>query len=241
MTSGHTLQTKDKKLKAISLILLAGLVVYLSIKMFTSSLYSLQTELFLGDWQNKTNSATEITFTPDNQAWLNANQAAENAINAYPTNNAFLHENAGKVHQWQTYSQPYGDENSTANREQALQAFREQALITPKWPKAWLNLLNIKIELNQYDQEFYNAFTMAKTTANQNPEVSTQFTVLSIQAWSNVNNPTKNQILKNIVNEASLSKNNSQNLKPLLQAYDLLTVSCIYARAIKENTYELCK
>lgn len=229
------------KFKAISLILLAGLVVYLSIKMFTSSLYALQTDLFLSDWQNKANSATEITFTPNNLAWLNANQAAQNAINAYPTKNAFLQESAGKVYQWHTYSQPYGDANSTENREQALQAFREQTLITPQWPKAWLNVLAVKIELNQYDDEFYNAFTMAKTTANQNPEVSTQFTLLSIQAWSNVNNPTKNQILKNITHEASLGKKQSKDLKPLLQAYNLLGVSCIYARAIKENTYELCK
>ena len=236
-----TEMTSTTKVKAISLILLAGLVVYLSIKLFLSSLYSLQTDLFLSNWQNKANSGTEITFIPNEQAWLNANQAATNAINTHPTNHAFLHENAGKIYQWQTYSQPYGDVNSTENRLKALQAFREQTLITPKWPKAWLNLLNIKIELNQYDDEFYNAFTMAKSTANQNPEVSTQFTILSIQAWSNVNNSTKNQILKNIVNEASLSKNNSQDLKALLQAYDLLTVSCIYTRAIKENTFELCK
>lgn len=236
-----TQMTSITKVKAFSLILLACLVVYLSIKMFNSSLYALQTDLFLSDWQNKASSATEITFTPDNQAWLNANQAAEHAINAYPTSNAFLQESAGKVYQWQTYSQPYGDENSTENRLKALQAFREQTLITPKWPKAWLNLLSIKIELGQYDQEFYNAFNMARTTANQNPEVSTQFTLLSIQAWSNLNNPTKSKVLRMIINEASLSKNNSQNLKPLLQAYELLTVSCIYAKAIKENTFELCK
>jgi|GEM_PF-7078694 len=233
--------TSTTKLKAISLMLLAGLVITISVQMFASSLYSLQTNLFLNDWQNKAVTEKEITFTPTDQAWQNANQAATNAINTHPTNHAFLQESAGKVYQWQTYSQPYGDVNSTENRLKALQAYKEQTLITPKWPKAWLNLLNIKIELNQYDDEFYNAFTMAKTTANQNPEVSTQYTVLSIQAWSNVNNPTKNQILKNIVNEATLGKKQSQDLKPLLQAYDLLTVSCIYARAIKESTYDLCK
>lgn len=228
------------KLKAISLILLAGLVIYVSIKMLLSSLYGLQTNLFLEDWQNKATTTDQIAFKPNDQAWLNANQASQKAINMSPVDNAFLQETAGKVYQWKTYDQPFGDQASQNNREQALKAFRKQTQITPKWPKAWLNLLALKIELNQYDDEFYNAFTMAKTTANQNPEVSTQFTLLSIQAWSQVNNPTRNQVLKNIIQEASLGKKQSQNLKPLLQAYNLLKISCVYGKAIKANTYQLC-
>ncbi|WP_029408405.1 hypothetical protein [Thiomicrorhabdus sp. Milos-T2] len=241
MTSSHTLQTKDKKLKAISLIFIAGLVIFVSTKMLLSSLYGLQTTLFLEDWQNKAKISDQIAFKPIDQAWSNANQASQKAINMSPVNNAFLQESAGKIYQWKTYDQPFGNQASQSNRVQALEAFRKQTKITPKWPKAWLNLLAVKIELNEYDKEFYNAFNMAKITANQNPEVSTQFTLLSIQAWSNVNNSAKNQVLKNIINEAGLGKKQSQDLKPLLQAYNLLEVSCIYARAIKENTYELCK
>ena len=241
MTNGHTLQTKDKKLKAISLMLLAGLVITVSVQMFASSLYSLQTNLFLNDWQNKAVTEKEITFTPTDQAWQNANQASLKAINHYPIENAFLQEQAAKVYQWQTYNQPFGNASSQSNRKQALEAYRQQTLITPLWPKAWLNLLSIKIELNEYDDEFYHAYTMAQQTANQNPEVSTQYTLIGIQAWQNLNNPTKNNVLKSIINEASASKKSSQDLKPLLQAYNLLGTSCIYARAIKANTYDLCK
>ncbi|WP_321325744.1 hypothetical protein [Thiomicrorhabdus sp.] len=87
------------KLKAIGLLIFAGLVIYLAASMLIASLYNIQSNLFLNDWQNK-------KTTPNDQAWLAAKQASENAININPVNNAFLQENKGKILQWQTYSQP---------------------------------------------------------------------------------------------------------------------------------------
>lgn len=241
LTNKQTESITTAKIKSISLLLIAGLLIYLSIKMLASSLYALQTDLFLTDWQNKANTSQEIAFKPDNQAWLNANQAIENANQTSPVPDAFLQEKIGKVYQWNTYTQPYGDNKTKDQRENVLQAYRKQTEITPKWPQAWLNLINIKIELNKFDQEFYHAFTMAQQTSNQNPEVTPRLTLLGIQAWSNLNKSAKNSVLKMIIHQANLGKKPSQDLKPLLQAYNLLPISCIYAKAIKADTFELCK
>ncbi|BBP44486.1 hypothetical protein [Thiosulfativibrio zosterae] len=231
----------NTKAKSISLILIAGLVIFISVHMFISSLYAIQANLFLKDWQNKASTQKEIVFIPTEQAWLNANQASQKAINNAPVKDAFLEEQAAKIYQWKTYAEPFGDSISQSNRALALQGYRSQTKITPLWPAAWLNLVSIKIELSEYDQEFYNAFSMAEQTANQNPEVSSRITILGVQAWKNLDNPTKTKVLKNIITEAGLSKKNSQDLKPLLQAYKMLDISCFYAKAIKANTFELCK
>ncbi|GAB6069243.1 hypothetical protein JCM30760_03400 [Thiomicrorhabdus hydrogeniphila] len=231
----------SNKIKAASLLLIAGLVIYLSVQMFLSSLYSLQTNLFLNDWQNKINTSQEVTFKPSDQAWLNANQASQKAINSYPVNNGFLQELAGKVYQWKTYDQPIADSNAQQNRLQALQAYRKQTTITPLWPKAWLNLLSIKIELNQYDNEFYHAYNQIKLTSNHNPEITPLFIQLGIQAWQNLNNKTQSDMLKIITQQATSSQTNALTLKPILQANNLLALTCVYAKATKQNTYNLCK
>jgi len=229
-------QTKIQtiKLKAIGLLIFTGLVIYLAASMLVSSLYNIQSNLFLSDWQNK-------KTTPNYQAWSAAKQASENAVNINPVNNAFLQENKGKVLQWHTYSQPTANSNAQQNRLQALQAYRKQTAITPLWPKAWLNLLSIKIELNQYDNEFYHAYNQIKLTSNHNPEVTPIFIQLGIEAWQNLNNKTQSDMLRIITQQATSSQKNALTLKPVLQANNLLALTCVYAKATKQNTYSLCK
>lgn len=222
------------KLKAIRLLIIAGLVIYLASSMLIASLYNIQSNLFLNDWQSK-------KTTPNYQAWSAAKQASEYAININPVNNGFLQENKGKVLQWYTFTQPFTDSKAQKNRIQALKAYRKQTQITPKWPKAWLNLLSIKIELNQYDKEFYHTYNLIKLTSNHNPEITPLFIQLGIQAWKNLNNKTKSDMLRIITNQATSSPKSAQNLKPLLQASNLLNLTCVYANTTQQNTYNLCK
>ena len=221
------------KLISISIISVSLAILYLASQMLLSGVYSLQSNIFLEHWQQNQTA-------PQNAPWQTGLTASQKAQNYYPVADAFLQEKIGKTYQWNTFTKLPADEAASTNRSAALQAYRQQTKLTPNWPKAWFNLLSIKIELNQFDQEFYQAFAIAKQTTQQTPGMLTQYTIIGIQAYQGVNNKIKSEILRNIVQEAQISKRSSQNLKSLLQAYNLLNVTCIYANAIKANTYNLC-
>jgi len=225
---------KPINLKAFGLLVFAGLVIYFAASMLASSLYNLQSNLFLAYWQTK-------KIPPSDQAWQIAEKASQNASQLYPVNNGFLQEKQGKILQWHTYNQPKASNSAQQNRLNALRAYQKQTLITPLWPKAWLNLLSIKIELNQYDTEFYHAYNQVKATSNHNPEITPLFIQLGIQAWQNLNNKTQSDMLKTITQQATSSQRNAQKIKPILQANNLLAITCVYANALKQNTYTLCK
>jgi len=207
---------------------------HLGFQIFISGFYSAQTTLLLDDWQKQQQ-------TPADRTWLMAEKASVKSKYWYPTEDAFIEEKIGKVYQWKTYNQIENTPELNEQRQTILKAYRNQTHLTPNWPKAWFNLLSIKIELQQFDDEFYQAYAKAKQTTDQTPGMQTAFTLVGIQSWHGVNNKTKSDILKNIVREASSSKKNSQNIKTLLEAYNLQQISCAYANAIKANTYELCK
>ncbi|WP_321325742.1 hypothetical protein [Thiomicrorhabdus sp.] len=133
------------------------------------------------------------------------------------------------------------DSNAQRNRLHALQSYRKQTALIPLWPKAWLNLLSIKIELNQYDKELYHTYNQVKLTSNHNPEVTPLFIQLGIQAWQKLNNKTKSDMLRVITQQATSGPKNAKKLKPILQANNLLALTCMYAKATKQNTYNLCK
>lgn len=222
------------KLSGAVVVLTSIVMLYLASNMMLSGIYDLKTQLFLEDWQNK-------QTTPNKDAWQTALESSQNAQAQYLVKDAFLQERIGKVNQWKTYANPVEDTSVLKEREAALSAYRQQAQITPSWPKAWFNLLSIKIELNQFDSEFYQAFKLAQETTNRTPSMHTPLVLVGVQAFKQVNNATKNQILKNILHEASQNKQSSQNLKPVLQAYNLHYITCIYAKAIKATTHNLCK
>lgn len=222
------------KASGILVVILSITLLYLAANMLISGVYNLKTQLFLENWQEKQAS-------PTSEAWQAAFEASHKAQTHYLLKDAFLQENIGKVNQWKTFDKTEADKSVIKERQSALNAYRQQTQITPSWPKAWFNLLSIKIELNQFDSEFYHAFNIAKQSTKETPGMLTPFTIIGIQAYKQVNNPTKNQILKNILGEASISQQNSQNLRPLLQAYNLLGITCIYAKAIKTNTHSLCE
>lgn len=219
---------------AVALIAFASLMLFTSSHMLLSGIYSLQTQIFLEDWQEK-------QLSPDIEPWQTALIASKNAQKYYPVKDAFLQEQIGKTLQWHTYDKLNTDTAINDSRLAALQAYREQTKLTPNWPKAWFNLLSIKIELNQFDNEFYNALEIAKQTTQQTPGMLTQYTIIGIQAYQGVNNLTKSEILQNILREAQLDQVNSQDLKPLLAAYGLLGITCIYANAVNANVYNLCQ
>lgn len=224
----------NAKSSAILIILVTAILIWIGMSSFFSGVYKVQANLFIEDWQQK-------QAAPQEEAWQTALTASEKANYWYPVEDAFLKELLAKTIQWSTFDKPLGDKAVEAQRLQALEYYRQQTLLTPDWPKAWFNLLSIKIELQQVDDEFYEAFKHAKTTTQQTPGMHTLFTLTGIQAYAYVNNKTKSDILRNIVTEATSSGSASKEIKPLLQAYNLLNITCIYARAIKANTFDLCK
>lgn len=224
----------NAKVSAILIILVTTILIWIGTSLFLSGIYKVQANLFIEDWQQKQTA-------PKDEAWQTALTASEKANSWYPVEDAFLKELLAKTIQWNTFNHPLGDANVAPQRLRALEYYRQQTALTPDWPKAWFNLLSIKIELQQVDDEFYDAFKHAKTTTQQTPGMHTLFTLTGIQAYAFVNNKTRSDILRNIVTEATSSESASKEIKPLLQAYNLLTITCIYARAIKANTFQLCQ
>lgn len=241
---------KIHKLPIYLLLLSAIGLTYLGFKLFITSLYSLQTDLFLNDWQRKQTA-------PSYQAWSTANQALLNAQATTPIDQASLKERQGKLYEWQSYIATHKTvneaENESINEQQntnstlatqalqnALQAYEQQTHFTPSWPYAWINLLTVKIQLKQFDNQFNHALQMAEKTSNRNPGVELLLAKQGIIAWPNLTTPLKSKMLAKIASAASLSKANANNLKTLLNAQGLTPLVCIYTKTMKINTFSLC-
>lgn len=225
---------QSQKIAAIFLIIVTVIVLTLSSQIFTSSLHSIKTSLFLEEWQQTKTKPKELEWTTAFQASLNAQQT-------HPIKDAFIEERIGKVIQWKTFSEAIENPKAIAERKLALTAYQNQTLLTPNWPNAWFNLLDIKIELNEYDNEFYQAYSIAEQTTKQTPNMHTKFVLINVKSWQNLNSQTKNKALKLFIAEAGNSPKHSDDLRQLLQAYNLLLISCIYSKVNQQNTYNLCK
>lgn len=225
---------QTQNITATLLIIFTGIVLTLSTQMFNSSLHSIQVSLFLEEWQQQKTK-------PNDLAWNTAYEAGLKAQQTYPIQDAFIEEKIGKVIQWKTFSEAIENPKAIAERKLALTAYQNQTLLTPNWPNAWFNLLDIKIELNEYDKEFYQAYSIAEQTTKQTPNTHTKFVLINVKSWPNLNNQTKNKALKLFIAEAANSPKHSKDLRQLLEAYNLLMITCIYSKASKKNTYQLCK
>lgn len=212
----------------------SAVVITTGFMMLLSGFYSAQTQLHLNQW-TKNDQVTNA------KSWELAHNASLKSQQWYPSNNGFIEEKIGKVYQWQTYNKLPTDKAALQKRLKALTAYRNQIEITPNWPEAWLNLLRIKTELSEFDNEFYHAFNQAKITAKTAPKVHSALSIVAIQSWHGLNKQAKSDAINIILQEASSSKRKAQKIKPVLQSYNLLGLSCLYSNINKTNTNALCK
>lgn len=215
------------------LIILAIGLLLLGSQMVISGLYKAQSQLFLEHWGKSTSA-------PNEKPWHIAYSASQKAIDYYPVKHAPLYELKGKVIQWQTFNKTADDPEVLELRQEALASYRQQIQITPKWPWAWLNLLAIKIEMNQIDSEFYNAWNQVKLISNQHPKIQTAVTQIGIQSWKNLSNKYKIEALDNVIHEIAKSKRHANAIKPLLASYNLLKTTCLYATKKQAKTHDIC-
>ncbi|GKT11813.1 MAG: polysaccharide biosynthesis protein VpsP [Thiomicrorhabdus sp.] len=230
MTYSHRLTAKSK---AALIMFAAVLMVYLATRLFMSSLYSHQAILFLEDWHSK-------QVLPSEQAWSVAKQAMLKAEAWAPVQDAFLQEKLGKVYEWHSYSEAFGSELVHKDRMTALNSYRKQAQLTPLWPNAWLNIMAIKIQLNEYDVEFSKAMIKAEEATKGHPKGVYRLAEIGIQAWPNLSSPQKSKILKMIGLSVTQKKSNAVTLKPLLDQRGLLPMVCYYLKVSNIKSYKLC-
>jgi hypothetical protein len=215
---------------------ISGALLVLSIMFFSSSILKLKTDLFLNDWKK---SGAE----PDLRALDTAIAYSLESREWFPVNDGFLNENIGKAYQWKTYNQNFDSDNQEiiSARQKALTAYRSQTQLTPLWPMSWINLASIKIELKEFDDEFYSVYFKAKKMTEQIPSLQYRTTLLGIRSWHGIDNTTRNIVLADIIKMGSIGFNESAKLRKHLQKNNLLLVSCTYAKAKKTQTYGLCK
>lgn len=218
-----------------SLLTISSLIVLvLGFKMFLSGFYSAQTQLHLNQWQ----SNAKLTGI---ESWQLAQDSSLKSREWYPVQDSFIEEKIGKVYQWSTYTGPLDNQDAIDKRKIALEAYRSQTNLTPLWPEAWINLMSIKIELNENDVEFNKAFSKAIETSAQYSEIETKLAKIAIQSWHGLDQDTKNKAMNVIMKEVQSSKTNSTNLKPILQSCNMLSLTCLYMNVKKLNSYDLCK
>lgn len=222
------------KVPALLLLLISVLVVYLAFRMFLSALNGHQVMLFLEDWQLK-------QALPSQQAWLVAKESVHKAEHWSPVADAFLQEKIGKIYEWNAYSDSIGDKAVYTERSASLNAYREQTRLTPLWPNAWLNIVAIKMQLNEFDHEFANALLRAEQVSNSHPEAIYRLAGLGIQAWPNLTSPQKSKVLRAIGLSISQNKKNASRLQPSIEQKALKPILCYYLRTARVDSGMLCK
>ena len=140
---------------------LCGLIVVLSLgilvlgsRLLMAHVHQFRASSFLSDWEGKRQ-------VPSAKAWRIAEQAMQQAIAWYPTQNSAYAEQLGYMWQWRAYSANTTASERKDSQQNALQAFRQATQLRPTWPYGWSGLAYAKMVAGEHDQEFNHAMQQA--------------------------------------------------------------------------------
>ena len=218
-------------LRLAPLLAVALIMTVLSFAMIISGYKSLQVGYQLSKWQ--------VSGSPDIETWQRTHQNGQAMQSLYPVGNGFLSEQLGKINEWSVYA--IQDTADNQFLQSALENYRTQSVLTPKWPMVWLNILTVKLRLQQIDKEFENAFNRAVLTTGENPVINYDFIVLSSYLWPHLNYSQKATVASKAMLVLQQNDHRAKKLFNHLQQTQLDGFMCSYFKLIKKTPLSMCK
>jgi len=217
----------------ILLIGTACLIILIGLKMLVSSFHTHKVDLFLEHWQSQ-------GMPPNPKALDIAQTAALKAQAWFPIEQGANHFRIGKVYEWQAFHLPYGDPAADAPRRAALHAYQMDTELRPTWPYAWSHVALIKSQLLELDDEFTQAYQMAKQTGPWRRDTLLELSRMGIALWSDLSPYQKRLVLETTTQAAIADRRNIRPLAEQLNNARLLATFCVYFRSQTEHSAPMC-
>ncbi|MBO1923326.1 hypothetical protein [Thiomicrorhabdus sp. 6S3-12] len=130
-----------------------------------------------------------VDSLPSARTLNSTEQLLKSATLWLPVDNPKVYGMLGKLYQWKSYVLQVGGQNPvqiSVFLEQAQNAYQKQLRQEPKRPYAWLSFMETKLQLQEYDIQFIQAFENLNRLQGQNTRLRLQKLKLMIPYWKNL-------------------------------------------------------
>lgn len=225
--------TRGPKIGALLVILVAVIVLVVGARFFLAGLASFQAEAFITSW-------SKAEREPDARAWQIAQAAAQRAVKLSPVANGDYLDRLGRIYSWQYFRQPYGAPVAQRSRREALQAYRAAVAARPAWPYTWARLAHSKLYLQQFDDEFDQAFARAFALGPWRIQVNRELAEIGFQAWPHLSADQRLATLESARRSLADGPKEAQNIRRIAQATGHLGLLCNSLTSELRSKHPIC-
>lgn len=173
------------------------------------------------------------TGLPTEPELIDAHANINTALAKHP-NNAHYHVTKGKVHEWHGLYLKTNNQDNREQLEQALAVYNTAATLREKWPETYINIVNVKIQLEQFDGDLVAAIKQAENTGPYTQRLSLILSKLLLLHWQKMNAELIQLVIPH------LTKTIKSGKKGELQSYArLLGQTNFLCQMVKVNEPEL--
>lgn len=221
-----------RRLPLLLFPLLALMMLFQTLPLFISGLNSLKVEIFLEDWQAR-------DLPPNTVAWQAAYQASTNSLASAPIPNGLLYSQLGELYLWQAFS--LADEVPEAALRSALAAFNQDHQLRPSWPYSLLEMINIKMRLQETDQDYDQWVAAFLENAHWRGNLLSEFVIDGLYHWPILNRHQRLTLLETSAQALSMDRRITRNLRNELDNTQLRPLFCLYLTLQPVDSSQLCR
>ena len=132
--------------------------------------------------------------TPSDEEWEKVRSKLEKSLAYHPDFPLYV-ELLGTIHLTRSLNILLDDGETEQARSKAGNYFREVVTLRPSWPYAWANILWIKTQDEDYDDEFFHALDRSIALGSWESKVQHIVTDTSLSAWDKLDDARRRAAL----------------------------------------------
>jgi hypothetical protein len=135
--------------------------------------------------------------------------AVDGMLSYHPDHPHYL-VTAAKWQEWYAFYYYGQGDQARPYLEQALAYYRASAELRPGWPETWVNMVNLKVRLDAFDQELFDYMVKATKAGPYNEHVNQGIAKIFLYHWKQFNAEMATLGLSHV--ERTLQSNNAGKL-----------------------------
>lgn len=182
---------------------------------FIADIYYFQAKKFEYRWERN-----PLSLNYDD--WLDSKYHIDKALKLSAKHPDYL-QFLGRLSIWRYFVNETPDSQLSS---QSLEAFRESLLERPYWPYAWAELVLLKSQLGQIDEEFQLAFNKALAYGPWEHQVIVNLFNAGLGSWSDLSGEQREQLLSLFERGVAYNTTTASGLMVVAESNGLAIVFC---------------
>jgi len=202
------------------LVFTSIIVIFFAAKYAIANLHYLKIDSYLARWQEYQE--------PQQDELTDALEAVDAMLTLHGHFPHYLNV-AAKVYEWHAFTHIDDPLIYQASQAQALAYYKASTVLRLHWPLTWVFMANVKANLGQFDDEFYDYIDKAMTYGPYAYQVNLQIAKFQLQYWGELEGlPTK--VGLEHIKRALLNKHSRYVLLYYARDIERLGLLCTVAR-----------